>query len=262
MAEAGYSAPYTVGDAPAPHDASPATPDPALRAFAAAAQPVPQGQAGAAQEAVTATAAIADNASGFFDPAWRPMQWLPRLKIFRNPLAGFSFRADDRGSFLHLCLEHLHITGDPQADALAALNFGLGHFSLPVPDDAALRDNAAAALQWFASQPQAARWLHTGWPEHSLMDAEGQLLRVDLLVHEPWGQLVLDYKSGQPETGHVEQLQNYLACLEAGGNCTQGSARGLLVYLDLRRFQLVDAQKVSALAERCSDLLPASETLA
>ena len=261
MAEAGYTAPYAVGDAPAPHDASPATPDPALRAFAAAAQSVPQGQAGTAQETVIAAAAIADEAAGFFDPAWRPMQWLPRLKIFRNPLAGFSFRADDRGSFLHLCLEHLHITGDPQADALAALNFGLGHFSLPVPDDAALRDNAAAALQWFASQPQAARWLHTGWPEHSLMDAEGQLLRVDLLVHEPWGPLVLDYKSGQPEAGHVEQLQNYLSCLEAGGCCTQGSARGLLVYLDLRRFQLVDAQKVSALAERCSDLLPAMETL-
>ena len=257
MAEAGYNAPYAVGEAHAPQMDLPAGESPPLAAQgsgedapALAAPPVaPQLPGAAAGQALNA-----------FDADWRPMQWLPRLKIFRNPLAGFSFKGEDRGSFLHLCLEHLHITGNPQEDAQAALNFGLGHFSLPVPDEIALRDNAAAALQWFASQPQAARWLQTGWPEHSLMDAEGQLLRVDLLVHEPWGPLVLDYKSGQPEAGHVAQLQTYLACLEASGNCAPGSARGLLVYLDLRRFQLVEAQRVSALAERCGDLLPAQET--
>ena len=261
MAEAGYNAPYAVGEAHAPQIDLPAGESPPLAAQgsgedapALAAPPVvppvaPQLPGAAAGQALNA-----------FDADWRPMQWLPRLKIFRNPLAGFSFKGEDRGSFLHLCLEHLHITGNPQEDAQAALNFGLGHFSLPVPDEIALRDNAAAALQWFASQPQAARWLQTGWPEHSLMDAEGQLLRVDLLVHEPWGPLVLDYKSGQPEAGHVAQLQTYLACLEASGNCAPGSARGLLVYLDLRRFQLVEAQRVSALAERCGDLLPAQET--
>lgn len=270
MEEAGFTAPYTVGEEPATHDAAPAAK--AAKASAAA----PWGSKAEAAESLEGeeAAASADTAqgnamapdagdsAGFADPAWRPMQWLPRLKIFRNPLAGFSFRAEDRGSFLHLCLEHLHITGNPQADAQAALNFGLGHFSLPVPDEAALRENAAAALQWFASQPQAARWLQTGWPEHSLMDAEGHLLRMDLLVHEPWGPLVLDYKSGQPEADHVAQLQTYLACLEAGNDCAPGSARGLLVYLDLRRFQLVEAHGVSALAERCSDLLPATEAQA
>ena len=46
----------------------------------------------------------------------------------------------------------------------------------------------------------------------------------------------------------------------ASGSCTPGSARGLLLYLDLRRFQLVEAQQVSHLAERCGDLLPAQET--
>ena len=259
MAEAGYNAPYSVGEAHAPQNdlstgesaplaAQPSAEDaPALAAPPVATQP---------------PRAVAGQEANAFEADWRPMQWLPRLKIFRNPLAGFSFKAEDRGSFLHLCLEHLHITGNPQEDAQAALNFGLGHFSLPVPDESTLRDNAAAALQWFASQPQAARWLQTGWPEHSLMDAEGQLLRVDLLVQEPWGPLVLDYKSGQPEAEHVAQLQAYLACLETSGNCAPGSARGLLVYLDLRRFQLVEAQRISALAERCGDLLPAQETQA
>lgn len=252
MAEAGYTAPYAVGDVRETHDG---TPEPQA---AAAPEPIAaQPEAPVTDQAPEQLPCLTDNT---FEADWRPMQWLPRLKIFRNPLAGFSFKAEDRGSFLHLCLEHLHITGNSQGDAQAALNFGLGHFSLPVPDEAPLRSNAAAALEWFASQPQAARWLQTGWPEHSLMDAEGQLLRVDLLVHEPWGPLVLDYKSGQPEAEHVEQLQTYLACLEASGSCAPGSARGLLVYLDLRRFQLVEAQNVSPLAERCGDLLPAQET--
>ena len=48
--------------------------------------------------------------------------------------------------------------------------------------------------------------------------------------------------------------------MPSGANCAPGSARGLLVYLDLRRFQLVEAQHVSPLAERCGDLLPAQET--
>lgn len=260
MAEAGYTAPYAVGDVRETHDNVPAA-QAAAASELATASPFAENQA----ENVTEHASdhLPDHtvilAGTAFDDDWRPMQWLPRLKIFRNPLAGFSFKAEDRGSFLHLCLEHLHITGNPQEDAQAALNFGLGHFSLPVPDEAPLRDNAATALEWFASQPQAGRWLQTGWPEHSLMDAEGQLLRVDLLVHEPWGPLVLDYKSGQPEAEHVVQLQTYLACLEASGSCAPGSARGLLVYLDLRRFQLVEAQHVSPLAERCGDLLPAQE---
>ena len=252
MAEAGYTAPYAIGDVRETHDGT-AEPQTAAAPEQVAASP----EAPVTDQAPEQLPCLTDNT---FEADWRPMQWLPRLKIFRNPLAGFSFKAEDRGSFLHLCLEHLHITGNPQDDAKAALNFGLGHFSLPVPDEAPLRDNAAAALEWFASQPQAARWLQAGWPEHSLMDAEGQLLRVDLLVHEPWGPLVLDYKSGQPEAEHVEQLQTYLSCLEASGSCAPGSARGLLVYLDLRRFQLVEAQNVSPLAERCGDLLPAQET--
>ena len=269
MAEAGYTAPYAVGDVRELNAEAQETQSAALAsakksagdAFAPAPQPqTPQNQPRQSPQDENSSDSVSEQVGTAFDADWRPMQWLPRLKIFRNPLAGFSFKAEDRGSFLHLCLEHLHITGNPQGDAQAALNFGLGHFSLPVPDEATLRDNAARALEWFASQPQAARWLQTGWPEHSLMDADGQLLRVDLLVHEPWGPLVLDYKSGQPEAAHVQQLQTYLACLEASGSCAPGSARGLLVYLDLRRFQLVEAQHVSVLAERCGDLLPAQET--
>lgn len=190
---------------------------------------------------------------------WRPMQWLPRLKIFRNPLGGFAFKAEDRGSLLHFCLEHLRVTGQAEEDARAALSFGLRNYPLPVPDDPALRDSLAGALAWFASQPEAGRWFEQGWPEQSLMDEQGHVLRMDLLVRESWGPLVIDYKSGRLEAEHISQVRRYLSCLEQSGDYG-GTARGLLVYLDQRRFQLVEATRVSPLCETCGELLPSPET--
>ncbi|MBB5143762.1 UvrD-helicase domain-containing protein [Desulfovibrio intestinalis] len=192
---------------------------------------------------------------------WRPMQWLPRLKIFRNPLAAFSFRPEDRGNLLHFCLEHLRLTGNPQEDVQAALHFGLRHYPLPVPDDADLRQGVTEALHWLATQPQTTRWLEKGWPEHSIMTEDGQLLRMDLLVRESWGLLVLDYKSGQPEDEHVDQVRKYLTCLNQGNDEEQTPARGLLVYLDQRRFRLVTQDSASELVPHCHDLLPIKEDL-
>lgn len=185
---------------------------------------------------------------------WRPMQWLPQLKIFRNPLAGITFRPEDRGSLLHLCLEHLHITGHADADALAAFNAGFGQLSVPLADEASLLASLTPSLRWFASQPETAHWLHEGWPEHSLMDAEGRAHRVDLLINEPWGPLVLEYKSGNREPSHITQLRTYLQCLVTDD--MSGTPRGLLVYLDLQCFVLVDAHTVSEPVGRCATILP------
>ncbi|MDE5879749.1 MAG: UvrD-helicase domain-containing protein, partial [Desulfovibrio sp.] len=118
---------------------------------------------------------------------WRPMQWLPRLKIFRNPLSPEVFRPEDRGTLLHLCLERLRCTGDAQADAEAAVNAALAASEAPVPQDVTFRAGLVAALAWFAAEPEAARWLAHGRPEQPLMTAAGDLLRVDLLVREAWG---------------------------------------------------------------------------
>ncbi|MBE6440722.1 MAG: DNA helicase UvrD [Desulfovibrio desulfuricans] len=251
MADAGLTAPYGVGTPPDGEDGAerPCAPE----------RETPPGAAPPDASDVPAPPE-ADATVPAFPEDWRPMQWLPQLKIFRNPLAGFAFRPEDRGSLLHLCLEHLHCTGDPEADALAALNFGLGHFALPVPDAPDLRASLAKALRWFASQPETARWLREGWPEHSLMDGEGRLLRMDLLVNEPWGPLVLEYKSGHRDAAHIAQLRSYLACLAAEG--AQGTPRGLLVYADLHCFVLVEAHSVSAPADRCADLLTALENRA
>ncbi len=190
---------------------------------------------------------------------WRPMQWLPRLKIFRNPLEAFTFRPKDRGNLLHFCLEHLRITGNPQNDAQAALHFGLRHYPLPVPDEADIHQSVTEALRWFASQPQSARWLANGWPEHSIMTDDGHLLRMDLLVRERWGTLVLDYKSGQPDADHVEQVRKYLACLNRDEDKDQASAWGLLVYLDQQRFRLVTLDGASELVSDGLEVLPTEE---
>lgn len=82
------------------------------------------------------------------------------------------------------------------------------------------------------------------------MDEQGHVLRMDLLVRESWGPLVIDYKSGRLEAEHISQVRRYLSCLEQSGDYG-GTARGLLVYLDQRRFQLVEATRVSPLCETC-----------
>ncbi|MBQ9405455.1 MAG: UvrD-helicase domain-containing protein [Desulfovibrio sp.] len=181
---------------------------------------------------------------------WRPMHWLPQLKIFRNPLAGFAFRPEDRGNLLHVCLEHLRCSGVPDDDAQAALRFGIDHYPLPMSVPVTVQESVYAALRWFASQPEAQHWLREGWPEHSLMDATGHVLRTDLLVNEKWGSLVLEYKSGQREEAHIAQVRAYLKCLAASG--VEGTPRGLLVYLDLKKFILVDIHAVSEPVENCA----------
>lgn len=188
------------------------------------------------------------------DEDWRPMQWLPRLKIFRNPLSLESFRPEDRGTLLHSCLERLHCSGDARRDAEAAVNAALACSEAPVPADSAFRSGLVDALAWFAALPESARWLSRGRPEQPLLAADGSLLRVDLLVREPWGTLIIEYKSGQPDPEHARQVRRYLESLAGGHDC--GEIRGLLIYLDLERFQLVTRESLSALVPDCAALLP------
>lgn len=185
---------------------------------------------------------------------WRPMQWLPRLRIFRNPLSTEVFRPEDRGTLLHLCLERLRPYGTAREAAEAAVNAGLARFEAPVPQDAAFREGLVAALSWVASQPRAFDWLEKGRSEQPLMTAEGHLLRVDLLVDEAWGTLVIDYKSGQEDAEHVRQVRRYVECLAR--HPENGEVRGLLVYLDLQRFRLVTSESTSGLEPGCEALLP------
>ncbi len=178
-----------------------------------------------------------------FEPDWRPMNWLPRLKILRSNLEEAALGPERRGIFLHKCLEKFTIpeSGPEPAQAERAVALALRAFLLPenLPEAARadLRDSAIRALAWFAGLPQAAFWLRHGLPEQSVMDEQNKLHRVDLLVDEgEAGLLAVEYKSGQEEAAHERQVRRYLELLVRA--CGR-PARGLLVYLDLQKIREV-----------------------
>ncbi|MDR1947402.1 MAG: UvrD-helicase domain-containing protein [Desulfovibrio sp.] len=200
---------------------------------------------------------------------WRPMEHLPRLKIFRSqPLAGADdirqkgggdpgprLTARERGILAHLCLERLHLPRGQDAGAVyeavgRAVDCGLRLFPPPLEQAEDFAAELRAALLRFAALPDAAAWLACGLREHGIMDEQGNVYRTDLLVdlralghkdEEGGGLLVLDYKSGELRESHMLQVRNYMRLLAgASGRPT----RGLIFYLD--RDLLLDAGSCAA----------------
>ncbi len=226
-----------------------------------------------------------------FGPGWRPMNWLPRLKISSEPLRspGLSFasgpaiatvgpaiapvdpaarpappapvgpatgkslagsRAEEsaekraaRGTFLHNCLEMLanRLTAHGEAGKQAVSeNFKeqlvlMARNFLPWADARQEAQAAMDIMEWFISRPGALRQLRDGRPEQSLLTAEGDTLRVDLLVDEgEKGLLVIDYKSGQPSPDYAKKMRSYKEAL--AGACHR-PVRAELVYLDARKVE-------------------------
>ncbi|MEG2172762.1 MAG: UvrD-helicase domain-containing protein [Desulfovibrionaceae bacterium] len=182
---------------------------------------------------------------------WRPMEWLPQLKIFRNPLEGMVFSAKQRGILTHACLEYFQWTGQPEQDVRRAVEQGLSLYPVPVPDKEALKADIRANLQWYISLPESAVWLRHGVPEQSIMDAAGHLHRVDLLVTSPLARIAVDYKTGSPTTKDVLQMQGYLEILASLEGPEEVYA--VLVYLDAQLCRTVTRAGLSA-------LLPAPES--
>ncbi|HEU6438569.1 MAG TPA: UvrD-helicase domain-containing protein [Nitratidesulfovibrio sp.] len=171
---------------------------------------------------------------------WRPMQWLPRLKIFRNQLEEFTFTERRRGMLVHACLEQLRLTGTPDQDAARAVAHGMRAFPLPVPEPEATAHELTAMLTWLAALPQAAHWFTHGVPEQSIMDAQGSIHRTDLMVDDGETCTVVEWKTGRPSDDHVAQVRRYLGLLsEATGRGPTG-VRGVLVYLDGRTVRPVE----------------------
>ncbi len=194
---------------------------------------------------------IADNCP----EAWSPMRWRPDLKIFfdrddpdaKNPATlcqdmAFSLTDTDRGTFLHFCLENMPVDREPEDAARKAFEYGVAHGEVAVPEDPGLRKNLLDALTWFAKLPQSRHWLLDGLPEQPIMNENGKLLRMDNMVREPWGTLIIDYKSGGIYPTHIVQVQEYINCLS---QCMgfEGKIYGLLIYLDEKCFRLVEAGK-------------------
>ncbi|WP_295638715.1 3'-5' exonuclease, partial [uncultured Mailhella sp.] len=174
------------------------------------------------------------------EESWRPMGWLPRLRMFRSPLEDWSFTPKRRGTLVHHCLESLQVSGVGEAsarrDAALAASRGISTFPLPVPDRERVQKEVEEMLCWYAMQPETPHWLAFGTPEHALLDADGRQYRVDLLVDDGQELVAVEYKTGTdgdlPLPEHVSQLSRYLRLLrQAGGMRT----RGALVYLDRRQ---------------------------
>ncbi|WP_273523162.1 UvrD-helicase domain-containing protein [Mailhella massiliensis] len=173
------------------------------------------------------------------EDAWRPMGWLPRLRIFKNDLEDWTFTAKRRGTLIHHCLEGLQISGVGEAsarrDAALAAARGISTFPLPVPDRENVQKEVEDCLAWYARLPETPHWLAFGTPEHSLLDGEGRQFRVDLLVDDGKELIAVEYKTGTsgdlPADGHRQQLLHYLDLLE---KAMGQKARGALVYLDRR----------------------------
>lgn len=213
---------------------------------------IPQGS-GASAEEERGEKEAADTAWTGQPEQWRPMRWLGRLKIFRNSLEAERFSARQRGIFIHSCLERMRLDGAPEACAERAFKYGLSHAGINVPADPEIHASLRSDLRWLAALPQSARWLESGWPEQPLTDEEGNSLRADRILFEPWGALVLDYKSGEPCEHDIEQVRAYMNCMEKSGQFP-GLKRGLLVYIKERAFRLVDESGASPLLPECPSL--------
>lgn len=178
---------------------------------------------------------------------WLPMQWLPRLKIFRNHTHTGELAANERGTLLHAALEQLTLRDDSESACKTALLAAERATGISAPPRA--RPGLLRALEWFAAIPQARQWLAKGLPEHCFMSENGKVIRADLIVPLSNGPLVIDYKSGGADPAHTAQIQNYLAALQQSAQFP-GVPAGLLIYLDLRQFRQISIGKAFPLTDR------------
>ncbi|MEW5773855.1 MAG: UvrD-helicase domain-containing protein [Thermodesulfobacteriota bacterium] len=192
-------------------------------------------------------AAPAQAPAGPLPPARRPMAWLPRLKIHRHfskdvsreelfSRPGFDEMA--RGTVFHEALAGL---AGGRMDSAAAARAALALHAPSLPPDHEERGRLLAqvrdALDWVLSRPDLAEAIRAGQPEQSILDAEGNIHRADLVALLPERAVVLEYKTGGPDPAHAAQVRRYLGLL-AGADPGR-PARGLLVYLDRRQVEEV-----------------------
>ncbi len=201
----------------------------------------------------------------------RIMQWLPRLKIFRDPLQE-CLLADDvaevsqgqrlitarqRGLLVHHCLELLQNMGGGVETVDVAVQRGLQSFALPVSHTQNLQEEITKALMWYATLPGVEEWSHSALPEQGLLDVDDAMYRVDLLLpaQKDRGWRAVEFKTGHHEEAHIRQLRHYLTLLDAlPQNSTQQGvflppSQGILVYVDLQKCRMVQSDAFSELLD-------------
>ncbi len=166
--------------------------------------------------------------------AWKPMHWLPRLKIFRNPLEEIIYDERRRGILVHTCLEHLRVLDNPQEDVHRAIQHGMREYPLPMENRAEVEEELTDMLLWLTSLPDFTKWQHFGRPEQGIMDEQGNQHRADLLVREPDAITIVEYKTGGHDPAHKQQVRRYLNLLNAMPAYDNCALLGTIIYLDSR----------------------------
>ena len=166
--------------------------------------------------------------------AWKPMHWLPRLKIFRNPLEEITFDERRRGILVHTCLEHLHLLDNPAEDINRAIQHGMREYPLPMENRTEVEEELTDMLLWLTSLPEFTTWQQYGRPEQGIMDEHGSQHRADLLVREPNAITIVEYKTGGHDAAHKQQVRRYLNLLNAMRAYDECTLKGTIVYLDSR----------------------------
>jgi ATP-dependent exoDNAse (exonuclease V) beta subunit len=175
-----------------------------------------------------------------------PMSWLPRLKIHRNLSmdmgrdellsAGPLFDERARGTVFHEALNLATGRGsgvDPELLAARSLA------AAPVPHPPEAAKELAQALEWVLGQDELSTYLSAGEPETSIMDESGKLHRPDLIAHGDFGTAVVEYKTGDAQPEHENQVRRYMDMVRAMRRFPK-PVYGVIAYLDLRRVVRVE----------------------
>lgn len=155
--------------------------------------------------------------------AYVPWQQVLRLRN-RSPLGGRVADAQARGELLHLLLARVRHASDLPQVLAKARHEGL------IGADAA--DALAQQLHGLLNLPQVAPYFSEAWDtlrELDLLDANGDLHRPDRVCLQGQRAVVLDYKTGQPNPHHAQQVQRYLQALS---QMPLEATEGWLLYLD------------------------------
>ncbi len=184
--------------------------------------------------------------SAWREPGAEPMDWLPRLKIYRSELHKEAFAQRRRGTLYHRCLEHLRVRDSLEADVERALRAGLRGLSDPhdpaafAKEQEQLKEELRPVLAWVRGHEQLRTCLAAGATEQEVLTPHGAIRRMDLLAEVDGRLMAVEYKTGGENPEHLTQLRDYLQLLAALPAAAATPPLGLLVYLDQRRIQHVE----------------------
>lgn len=174
---------------------------------------------------------------------YRPMAWMPRLRVYRNLEDADNWRNRQRGEIVHKALEYLLDYPKTEQAADLAVQAAVDDFPLSAKQRRELTSQTQELIHWLLSRKDMRHCLRHGRPEAEIIAPDGTGHRVDLLCTCHEGPIAVEYKTGSPSPDHLEQVRRYLELLDALPGTTS-EARGRIVYLDKHEIVEVDGGRL------------------